>query len=96
VREGESLWLIARRYDVTVSDLRSWNRLTNTRLIRPGAELTIWQSGPSNIYTVKRGDTIWDIAKAYNISSTELMRHNNIAENQFLRPGQVLRIPGRS
>ncbi|WP_044410667.1 LysM peptidoglycan-binding domain-containing protein [Thiomicrospira microaerophila] len=96
VREGESLWRIARRYNVSVADLRSWNKLSNTSLIRPGTELTIWQSAPSNIYTVKHGDTIWDIARTYNVSRTALMRHNNLAENQFLRPGQILRIPGQS
>lgn len=96
VREGESLWIIARRYNVTVNELRSWNRLSNTSLIRPGTKLDVWQAGPNNIYTVRRGDTIWDIARNYNISSNDLMRYNNMNESQFLRPGQILRIPGRS
>ena len=40
VREGESLWTIARKYQVRVSDIMTWNGLKNDR-IRPGAELKI-------------------------------------------------------
>jgi len=40
VKEGESLWTIARKYNVRVGDIMKWNSLTTDR-IRPGAELKI-------------------------------------------------------
>jgi len=40
VASGESLWSIAKKHNVTVADLRSWNKLTNNTL-KPGQKLTI-------------------------------------------------------
>ncbi len=42
VRKGETLWDIARRYGVTVSQIRRWNGLGHSRLIHPGDTLNIW------------------------------------------------------
>jgi len=51
-------------------------------------------SGEFIYYTVRSGDTLWDIAKMYdNVSDTEIMRANNISEAGKIRPGQVLKIP---
>jgi LysM repeat protein len=40
VRSGDTLWEIARRYRVGVSELRDWNSLRSTR-IKPGQQLKI-------------------------------------------------------
>lgn len=41
VRSGDSLWTIARRFDVTVSDLMQWNGLDKRAKLQPGQRLTI-------------------------------------------------------
>lgn len=41
VRQGDTLWNIARRYDVNVADLRRWNKLSDKSILRPGDTLTI-------------------------------------------------------
>ncbi len=43
VRPGDSLWEIARRFGVTVSDLSRWNQIDTGRPIRPGLRLRIYQ-----------------------------------------------------
>ena len=42
VKEGDSFWDIARKYDVTVRDLAAWNGLAPRDYIRPGQTLVIW------------------------------------------------------
>lgn len=41
VRTGESLWTIARRYDVTMAQLRAWNGLSGRSVIHPGQQLRV-------------------------------------------------------
>ena len=41
VRSGDSLWLIARRFDVSIAALREWNGLARGQYLRPGQVLSI-------------------------------------------------------
>jgi len=45
VKDGDSLWIIARRNKVTVAQLTKWNRLDSGSLIKPGQQLAIWKNG---------------------------------------------------
>lgn len=44
-------------------------------------------------YTVKSGDSLWDIAMANNVSTQVIASYNAIPEKAYLKPGQVLKIP---
>jgi len=48
---------------------------------------TLWKK-----YTVKNGDSLWDIAKAMGVSADQLKKVNHL-KNQSLQPGQVLFVP---
>ena len=52
-------------------------------------------SAKKGYYTVKRGDSLWKIAKAYGVSSRELMRVNKINSPRSLKSGHKLLIPAR-
>ena len=41
VREGDSLWVLAREYKVSIKDLREWNQLGKKSLIKPGKKLVV-------------------------------------------------------
>lgn len=44
------------------------------------------------LYTVKSGDSLWKIAKAYRVKINDILRWNNLASTQYLRPGQKIKI----
>lgn len=99
VRPGENLWLIARRYGVSVGDLQRWNGLGSNSLIRPGDRILVnmTQTGGSAAareYTVRSGDSLWTISRRYDVSVNELMRWNGLNEGAVLQPGQTLTIRG--
>jgi membrane-bound lytic murein transglycosylase D len=99
VRPGENLWLIARQYRVSVSDLQRWNNLGGNNLIRPGQRLMVHMdqtggaSAPAAVeYTVRSGDSLWVIARRHGVSVRDLVRWNSLSEGAVLRPGQTLSI----
>ncbi len=107
VRPGESLWLIARNYRVSVSDIQRWNGMGANSLIRPGQRLMIHMDSPGarnaagsepaapSHYTVRNGDSLWLIARRHQVRLNDLMRWNDLNETSVLRPGQRLVIrPG--
>lgn len=54
-------------------------------------------SGEYVLYTVKQGDTIWDIVKKYPGSTqSEIMRLNNMSDASKLRAGQKIKIKPKS
>lgn len=91
VKSGDSLWNIAKRYGVSVDELKSYNNLTSN-LLSIGQVLKIPGMNPSNTYVVKSGDSLWKIANNYGVSVDELIALNNLNSN-LLSIGQVLLIP---
>ncbi|SFR50601.1 LysM peptidoglycan-binding domain-containing protein [Thiomicrospira sp. ALE5] len=95
VFRGDSLWLIAQRYNVTIDDIRRWNQLGQNAVIRPGQALTLHLPNSTTEYVVKRGDTLWDIARAFNVNTHDILRQNGLNQRATIRPGQILMIsPG--
>ncbi len=109
VRAGDSLWKIANRYKVTVAQLRAWNNLGETAVIKPGQQLSlqadaaIAKTGAANAaetaqtYVVKSGDTLAAIARRFGVTVGELTTLNGIRAGDLIHPGQQLLLaPGES
>lgn len=99
VQNGDSLFLIAQRYGVTVSQIRQANGLSGDS-IYVGQNLTIsggtsTSSGSGSKYIVKSGDTLSKIASNYGTTVDAIRKANNLWKD-FLYPGQALTIPGQS
>ena len=92
VQKGDSLWVIANKYGITTEELKSYNNLTSN-LLSIGQMLKIPQgkTSPENIYTVKKGDSLWTIANRYNTTVEKIKVLNNLTSN-LLSIGQQLKI----
>ncbi len=99
VRRGESLWGIARRYGVKVSHLRRWNKLKGDKSLRPGQRLRILHVSADTgnpfrkvVYTVRKGDSLYRIARRFGISMQDLRQWNRDRIRGSLQPGQRLKV----
>ena len=89
VVSGDSLYSIAKKYNMTVNEIKILNNL-NSNLLSIGQILKIPTS--NNTYTVKAGDSLYSIAKKYNTTVDNIKSLNNLSSN-LLSIGQVLKIP---
>jgi membrane-bound lytic murein transglycosylase D len=101
--------MIAGKYGCSVNDLKYWNNLNSNTIypkqkLRVSGDATLAKADPapsSNndpkpktiYYTVKRGDTLWDIANQYKgVTVNDLKKWNNLGNSSKLQVGQKLKI----
>ena len=98
VKSGDTLWSIAKKFGIRVSDLKEQNGLTNS-MLSIGQSLIIPIKENTNIennfYIVKPGDTLYKISTEYDTTPNELIKINNLT-NTTLSIGQKLIIPNNN
>ncbi len=109
VERGDSLSLIAGRFNTSVSRLVSLNQLASRHRIQIGQRILLPQDDVNpnqliaaaagippadGLYTVQRGDTVSRIAARYSIDEAELLKRNGISNPQLIYPGQQIRLSG--
>ena len=96
VRKGDTISTVAKRFGVKIADIRRINRLKGNA-IRVGQRLKLEvrevqrRKISARNYTVRAGDTLYSIAKKFNLSVSHLRDTNDLDDLQ-LKPGQRLRI----
>ena len=96
VEKGDTLYGISNQFGVSVTELAELNNIKGSSL-QIGKVLNIPKNNGSNpnnmfMYTVKRGDTLYSIAKKYNTTAKKIIDLNYL-KSPNLSIGQVLRIP---
>ena len=109
VRSGDTLSALARHYGISVGQILEANPGTEARFLRLGSTLIIPALRESGPYTgqhhqdripvfegnhlVKKGETLWSIALAYNVNPETLAEANGMQLNDILREGRSLKTP---
>lgn len=98
VKSGDTLYSIAKKYGLTVDELKKMNNLSsNTLSINQKLLVGNDMSTDDNydVYVVKSGDTLWGIASKYNTSVDKIKDINNLNSNN-LSIGQKLLVSGNN
>ena len=103
VRQGDSLWLIAKRMDTSVATLVRLNKIGPRDVLRVGRTLLLPDTGvlpaatdlpPNKIrkinYRVRRGDSLSRIAQRFRLSVGDILEWNDLQPKRYLQPGQGL------
>ncbi|WP_432738602.1 LysM peptidoglycan-binding domain-containing protein [Maridesulfovibrio sp. FT414] len=107
VQQGDTLWDIATRYQVSVNTLKKANGLYTSKL-KIGQKLYIPDNNAvssarsiakaENVkqqvvdYQVRRGDTLWKIARRFGVKVSALMEWNRLNSKSILRPGDRIKV----
>ncbi len=92
VRRGDSLNLIGKKFGVSYRIIKDFNHL-KSNLLRIHQKLIIPSTGPRYVrYTIKRGDTLFFLAKRFKVKVKRIMEANNMKDS-FLKPGEKIVIP---
>lgn len=108
VQPGDTIWAIAERHGIRVSDLLAWNGLSAASVIHPGQKLLLAPTGtpaaaapvaagPATAsHTVVAGDTVYAIARTHDTTVDAVLKANGLTTASVIYPGQKLALPGTS
>jgi membrane-bound lytic murein transglycosylase D len=97
VHRGETLWDLSRAFRVSIESIRKANGMRPKDPLLAGRWIKIpgkaQPTGSVRWYTIKRGDTISEIAQEFGVKIRDLMAANNLRNAKRIYPGTKLRIP---
>ncbi len=93
VTSGDTFESIAKKFNTTVKDLQEINDKAyitmGELIIVPNNQNDSW----FDIYTVEKGDNLYNIANKYNISLKDLLDINGLDKDNYIYPGQEIMVP---
>lgn len=110
VKRGENLFSIATKYGTTVENIKEWNNLQSSKILK-GSKLKIYSNNYQNVasnnssikqteknksfrYKIRPGESIGEIADRFNVSVRDIKRWNNLKSNTIYA-GDHLKIYGK-
>ena len=89
VKRGDTLSEIALRYQISVAQIRRWNRLPNDNIIR-GQQLEFWPGGAPQWYMVRSGDTLSEIALRFDVPVASLRGLNKLSRSRIYAGQRIM------
>ncbi|MFW5995648.1 MAG: peptidoglycan DD-metalloendopeptidase family protein [Halanaerobiaceae bacterium] len=93
VREGETLWDIAQKYNINIDTIIGANDISNMNQIKPGDILTILPI-KGIMYQISPGENLWNIARKFDVNLEELRSVNGITDADTVDQGEMIILPG--
>lgn len=97
IEYGDTLDIIANKVNTTVDNLKMINGIDENDIM--AGNLIIVPNNTSELftmYTVKKGDTIYNIAAMYNTDPNTLLKLNGLNKDDYIYPGNELTIPNEN
>ena len=99
-KNGDTLLRLSRQYGVPLKELMYKNNLNDATRIIEGKAIVIPLKNKEKdykadnpIYKVVEGDTLYKIARNYNVNLQDIIDLNNLGNNSFLELGQIILLP---
>lgn len=102
IKSGDNLALIAKRHNTTVAEIKMLNSRTSDLIIagdtikvpyqKSATESVARKAQTKKVHRVQAGDTLWSIARHYQVKLSELIVWNNISKHSILSLNQPLTI----
>lgn len=97
INDGESLEDIANKFNISISNLKRINGLSenDNKIDSKYIIVPVQKDNIFDIYIVKKGDTIYDISKKYNIDVNTLLKINGLLKTDYIYPNEEIYIPSK-
>lgn len=95
LKYGESLSDVAKRFNTNENFIKEINNIYFTDTIRQGMDIIVPKTNDNyyNTYVIETGDSLYKIARKYNINPELLASINGLDEEDYIYPGQEILIP---
>lgn len=100
IQKGETIYALSKKYNVPSKIILSYNKIEDATKIIVGQKIRIPDSGDleafqetTQVYIVKKGDTIYQIAKTFNTTQAVIFALNNLNPKSIIKPGQKIQVP---
>jgi membrane-bound lytic murein transglycosylase D len=98
VKNGDSLWKIAKNQKISVKNIAKWNNLDVKSPLKLGQKLKVQSNKNTTAsaslkklrYKVRSGDSLYRIASKFDIKISDILTWNKLNAKKYLKPGQRL------
>ncbi len=99
VTKGETLWSISKQYDTPLESILTFNNIKDRDNLSIGQIIKILKSNlpvaGHTMHIVEKGETLWTIARQYNLNVNSILANNNIPNPELISIGQEMKIPSQ-
>ena len=95
LKYGESLNDVANLFNTNKEYLKEINNIYFDDMVREGMDIVVPKNSENyyNTYIIEKGDSLYKIARKYNINPELLSSMNGLDEDDYIYPGQEILIP---